>query len=136
MTLQFFNILDEQVHLDFNDLMYQPERFKIEFIDTFLNSCNKLEIAHVIYFLEVNPYTRDTDFSKFIYGLVKLYLWARELNILETISKEIIFNGCNQSCKWFVFCNPSDQDYKLFAFITDIVDEKIISITQCKSFIV
>ena len=133
--MRFFNILDEQVHLELTNFSDQSKEFKSEFLKVFLNSCHNLKLTHLIYYLESNPYSKDFEISKFIYGLTKLFIWVNSLNISNTESKQIVCNGCNGGCKGYVFYNPDDETHELFAFIFDTNNGKLDSITQCKSYI-
>lgn len=132
--MNFFKTLDEQVQLVFTDIENQPPEFKEQLLETFKYTCHNLKFSSLTYFLETNPYTRSMDVSKFMYSLIKLFLWVFGIGVRQTVSKSITCIGCNGGCPGLLFVNSQDHSRELFAFVFSFEDDKLTSIIQCKSF--
>jgi len=132
--LNFFRTLDEKVQLVFTDIESQPPEFNEQLLNVFKHTCHNLKFSSLTYFLETNPYTGSMEVSKFMYSLIKLFLWAYGIGVRKTVSKPITCIGCNGGCQGLVFVDSQDHSRELFAFVFSNEGDKITSIIQCKSF--
>lgn len=132
--MNFFKTLDEQVRIVFEDIENQPPEFKEQLIDVFKHTCHNLKFSSLTYFLETNEHTRSMDVSKFMYSLIKIFLWAYGIGVRQTSSSPIACIGCNGGCQGLLFVDSQDHSRELFAFVFRYEDDKLTSIIQCKSF--
>lgn len=132
--MNFFKTLDEQVQLVFTDIENQPPEFKEELLETFKYTCHNLKFSSLTYFLETNEYTRSMDVSKFMYSLIKIFLWAYGIGVRQTNSNPITCIGCNGGCQGLLFVDSQVHSRELFAFVFSYEGDKLSSVIQCKSF--